>query len=179
MNDIQNKLVKDSGHTSNSNPQKNQKNIEKDWYNIFNTYGTHVLTKITLGGKIIEINAVEGGQNITENTSIFGSKLDINFFKMSLNSNSKDKLHDLDKNKSEKIIILGGNAMTTDRKTTNNNGEINYDKKLDKQKWVETIKYNPVPIKFELTPLSYFIYQNFSDENLVNSFHYFLKQYLN
>ncbi|XP_955479.1 perforin-related protein, putative [Theileria annulata] len=165
LNKIQNKLVNDSGHSSSNNSQLNQKNIEKYWYNIFNTYGTHVLTKITLGGKVIEINTADGSENTTKDTSIFGNKFDLNFFKTSLNSISKDNIENLDKNEQEKIMIFGGNAITTNRKRTNNYGEINYVKKLDKQKWIETIKYNPVPIKFELTPLSYFIYQNFSSSN--------------
>ncbi|UVC54216.1 hypothetical protein MACJ_003749 [Theileria orientalis] len=155
---------------SNFKPEEDDQKVKNAWYQLFNQYGTHIMTKITLGGKIVEMNNNKETSSETKGTYENKMKLDLDIFKLNTNVENNNSNEELNKNKYEKIIIIGGNVVSND--LDDQSADVN------KEKWMKTIKYNPVPIQFELSPLSYFIHQNYQNDDLMKSYEHYLNQYL-
>ncbi|BAM40814.1 uncharacterized protein TOT_030000076 [Theileria orientalis strain Shintoku] len=146
---------------SNVNPENDDQKVKNAWYQLFNQYGTHIMTKITLGGKIVEMNNNKEESSESKAEKENKMKLNLEVFKLSTDVESNKSNEELNKNKYEKIIIIGGNVVSNDLDDQSTD--------VNKEKWIKTIKYNPVPIQFELSPLSYFIHQNYQNDNLMKA----------
>ncbi|UKK02281.2 hypothetical protein MACK_001637 [Theileria orientalis] len=123
-----------------------------DWMELFNTFGTHVATKIYLGGKIFTTMEVKKNQEKKlsdqgldvkailsaeiKNTNI-DSNVQVSIIK---SNNSKDNLLDTKKS----TFVLGGDIYGKG-------------KTMDFIEWSKSVSKHPMPIKAEFTPISHFM----------------------
>ncbi|GFE52715.1 MAC Perforin domain containing protein, putative [Babesia ovis] len=119
------------------------------WKQFFTSYGTHVISRLTMGGKILQLDdssetkldsakSKAQEQNVSVNLSIIKAKYGN---KKTDESEQNETL----KNRSSKFFIMGGETY------------IPVDTDDGFQRWVETIKDNSMPINIELTPMTRFL----------------------
>lgn len=142
---------------------------EGSWFKLFDTFGTHVMTRVTMGGKIVELNDAKAGRSGAENGSAEEVRANLAVFRLNVNAEAEGKSAQGEKSKYEKILVFGGNPVGMDGEGAD---------RARREEWVKTIGENPVPIEFELTSLGYFIRQSFGGGRLSEAFERNLKRYL-
>nr|PVC53927.1 hypothetical protein MACL_00003416 [Theileria orientalis] len=122
------------------------------WMELFNTFGTHVATKIYLGGKIFTTMEVKKNQEkklsdqgvdvkAILSAEIKNSNIDSNVQVSVIKSNNSNE-NLLDTKKS--TFVLGGDIYGKG-------------KTMDFIEWSKSVSQHPMPIKAEFTPISHFM----------------------
>ncbi|EKX73138.1 MAC/Perforin domain containing protein [Theileria equi strain WA] len=125
------------------------KEIIEKWFFLFDEYGTHTLTRITFGGKIINLEKVDAqnAKNTLNNKN--ARQVEINAHIGSINFSSNDEKKEYNSFSKEKqyskVYIIGGDSF-----------DVNLDDKSFGN-WIRTVDLNPMPIRIETTPLALFI----------------------
>eukprot|EP00375_Theileria_parva_P002054 XP_764730.1 hypothetical protein [Theileria parva strain Muguga] len=129
-----------------------------DWMELFNTFGTHVATKIYLGGKIFTTLEIKKSQE----KKLSDQGLDVRAI---LSAKIKDT--DIDSNV-EVSTIKSKNAgdflLDTKKSTFVLGGDIyGHGKTIEFAEWARSVADHAMPIKAEFTPISHFIDKNLRD----------------
>ncbi|XP_952551.1 uncharacterized protein TA11680 [Theileria annulata] len=129
-----------------------------DWMELFNTFGTHVATKIYLGGKIFTTLEVKKNQEkkLSDQGLDVKAILSAKIKDIGIDSNvevstikSKNSLdHLLDTKKS--TFVLGGDIY-------------GHGKTIEFGEWARSVADHSMPIKAEFTPISHFIDKKLSE----------------
>lgn len=121
----------------------------KLWKHLFSNYGTHIITRLTMGGKLLQIKSDERSRDTeaSRKEAKQNSTVNIGFINAMLRK-SKEKQNIMQKERkrqSIKCLIIGGDTYLD---ITAPNGW---------RRWTESVDQNSMPIKLQLTPLSQFI----------------------
>ncbi|ORM42106.1 uncharacterized protein BXIN_0686 [Babesia sp. Xinjiang] len=127
------------------------KEYYKIWEGFFNSYGTHVISRLTMGGKILQIfDSLEAMENSAKSHQR-NARVDFNFSLITGNltkeQEKESEIAERAKHQNSKIFIMGGDDF------------ISADTPYGFRSWVESIEHNAMPINIQLTPISQFIPQ--------------------
>ncbi|GBE62742.1 MAC Perforin domain containing protein, putative [Babesia ovata] len=119
------------------------------WKAFFNSYGTHVIFRLTMGGKLLRIV-----ENLEKNETNAKSKerqakvdiqLSIINANASMNSNKEDDVRKALTEQNSKCFVMGGDNLAS------------CDSSDSFDQWMESVQRNAMPINIQLTPVSQFI----------------------
>ncbi|CDR96271.1 hypothetical protein BBBOND_0301750 [Babesia bigemina] len=119
------------------------------WKSFFNNYGTHVIFRLTMGGKLLRIvenlEDNEAKEKSKERQSSFGVQLSIINANLSMSNKKEDGMRKALNDQSSKYFVMGGDNLTS------------FDSSDSLKKWMESVERNAMPIDIQLTPISQFI----------------------
>ncbi|GIX62005.1 MAC/Perforin domain containing protein [Babesia caballi] len=119
------------------------------WERFFNSYGTNVISKLTMGGKLLNIV-----DNIDTHNNEASSRNEANHFNAMLALLSAKASKTVDKEleeekmqqeKGQKCFVIGGDSY------------ISPDSPDGFRRWMDSVEDNAMPIKIQLTPMSQFL----------------------
>ncbi|GIX63630.1 GDP-D-mannose pyrophosphorylase [Babesia caballi] len=115
------------------------------WLRFFREYGTHVITNITLGGEVSfsQKDDVQGASSESRRQaglSAQAAKIDASF---DAQHDHRSANNTRQRDGSATIDMLGGQPQRS------------HDRADFSARWAEAVRYSPMPVKMELTPLAY------------------------
>ncbi|KAK1936896.1 hypothetical protein X943_003383 [Babesia divergens] len=119
------------------------------WKRFFNSYGTHVISRISMGGKVLHItdNDIVKKEEAKQKTRDTTTNISLGLVKANVETNQEYEtaLRSTSDQNTSKVFIMGGDTF------------IDVNTKDGWKNWVESVELNSMPIKIHLAPISNFI----------------------